>query len=325
MSSILTSRDLIKSIQRRGFIPRDQATFTDEDFLAMATEEVNIGLMDQIIEARGDYLVYHVDFPLSSETSEFSIPSRAHGNKLRDAAIVDSNGNVVSELTQLSVEDLADQDNYYGSATPSYFYVQNDSLILGQELTSHQGNSLRMYFYMRPNKLVLNDRAAIVSSIADATEDINGIPTAVKVLSFATLPKHFTSELLYDSTKAISPNKILKWDLSPVTVNLTFKTISFLPESVVGIALGDYITKSEETIVPNVPTEYHPVIAQRVAVACMEAMGDEQNKQSAERKLAQMEKAVLKMVTNRVEGAPRKIKNRHGALMSGVNKIFRRW
>ena len=48
MSSVLKTSDLIRSIKRRAMIPSSQETFTDEDFLEMATEEVNLGLVPLI-------------------------------------------------------------------------------------------------------------------------------------------------------------------------------------------------------------------------------------------------------------------------------------
>ena len=58
MSSILKTGDLIRSIKRRAFIPNSQETFTDEDLLEMATEEVNIGLVPLIQRMHEEHLVY---------------------------------------------------------------------------------------------------------------------------------------------------------------------------------------------------------------------------------------------------------------------------
>lgn len=303
MSSILDSKSLINSIRRRAFIPRSQETFTDEDFLEMATEEINLGLMDQIMEARGDYLVYFEDFELN-EANEYPIPSRAHGNKLREVAIVDANGKTVREMSQISLEDLSDIESSY-----NFFYLLNNTVIL-PDFSAPSDYKLRMWFYLRPNKLVVTERGAAIMSIGDATVGSD----AVKVLSFSSIPKHFSNVTSFDVTESTSPNKISYYGLVPIAINLTLKTMTFLASQVTKLRVGDYVTSAEETIVPNLPTEYHPIVAQRVAVACLEAMGDEQNKQSAERKLAQMEKAVLRIVSNRVEGAPKKIRQRHGTL-----------
>lgn len=305
MSSILKTTKLISTIRRRAFIPRDQSTFTDDDFLEMATEEVNLGLMEQIITARGDFLVVYTDVPLVADTVDYEIPNRAHGNKLRSLSLVDSDGEIVSdELTQVDL-DLPSEHK-----TTGCFFVRNNCVVIHEDIIK-DGYSLRMHFYLRPNKLVTEDRGAEIVSIIDNGDDTS-------TLSFTALPSHFTSAIDYDFVAAASPNKIITYSKTPTSINLTTKTITFNNTDITGVSAGDYVTLEEETIVPNVPTEYHPVIAQRVAVACLEAMGDEQNKQSAERKLAQMEKSVLGIVSNRVEGQPKKIRQRNGTLNNAI-------
>lgn len=399
MASILDSKSLIKTIRRRAFIPRSQETFLDEDFLEMATEEINIGLMDQLIDARGDYLVYYTDQPFEQGKTQYNIPARAHGNKLRDVSIVDSNGVTIYELAQVTLDELIDFQGPYTFMVPNAFYIQNNKVILTSQAIN-PGYSVRMYFYMRPNQLVINERGGTIVQISTSQEIDNvnpksgvitgisvGNPTTitspnhglvsgdkiiliagtnstpsvdgvqeitiidensftvpvnvtspgnsgswnkavdVTVYGFTTLPKHFTQEYKYDITEGISPNRIKCYDMQCNTINTLMKTVSFRTVDVSAeVSIGDYLTKEQETIVPNVPTEYHPIIAQRVAVACLEAMGDEQNKQSAERKLAQMEKAALRIITNRVEGAPKKIKQRHGTINQRINNTYyRRW
>lgn len=392
MSSILDSSKLIASIRRRAFIPRSQETFSNDDFLEMATEEINLGLMDSVMSVRGDYLVYFIDVPMVEDQTDYPIPNRAHGNKLRDASIVDDNGKTLYELTQISLEEKVDFERDYTYQNRTNFYMQNDCLVLNEDMIK-VGEFVRMWFYMRPNKLVQNSRAGTISQISVSTTEVDAIdplagtitaisaatsavitstahgltsgkviitgsdstPTIdgtheitvidedsfsiaitttvagtsaswakgldVYVITVPTVPTHFTSAIKYDVIGAESPNKINYFNIYANTVNLTLKTISFATSDAPALVLGDYITKAEETIVPNIPTELHPIVAQRVAVACLEAMGDEQNKQSAERKLAQMEKSALKIISNRVEGAPKKIKNRHGTL----NARKRRW
>lgn len=276
----------------------------------MATEEINIGLMEQIIEARGDYLVDFVDVAIEDGVLEYDTPSRAHGDKLRSLKIIDANGSVVIDsLQQVALDLPADM------TTANSFHMSNNKVVLNANLIVPQ-TFLRMYFYMRPNKLVQVNRAATINTITD-----NGNGTST--LSFSSLPSHFTALIKYDAVTFKSPNKIINFDLTPTSINLTLKTITFSTTDLEDVIVGCYITMAEETIVPNVPTEYHPVIAQKVAVACLEAMGDEQNKQSAERKLAQMERSVLKIVTNRVEGQPKKIRQTNSPLIATIRNRSR--
>jgi hypothetical protein len=316
MSAILDSKSLIKTIKRRAFIPTSQETFTSEDFLEMATEEINLNMMDQLIIARGDYLVQFKDTPLEREVFKYAIPDRAVGNKLRDAFIIDEKGNVVYELAQISLEELNEFEGPWTLQTRNTFYIQNNDIVLTTQALN-PGYKIRMYFYIRPNKLVINERSTPIQTITEIGDTVE--------IGFSFTPKHFTSALQYDIVGAKSPNKIKFYDLTPVSINLNTGTVTFSKAAVtddngkVSINIGDFLTQAEETVVPNIPTELHPIIAQRVAIACLEAMGDENNKQSAERKLAQMEKAALRMISNRVEGAPKKIRQRHGTLNMGLN------
>ena len=396
MSSIMTSSKLIKSIQLRGFIPQSQKTFLDQDFLDIATEKINISLMREIMTARGDYLIYYKDIPLVSGVQSYAIPDRAHGDKLRDASIVDINGKTKRELTQVSLEELTDYTNDYIMGTVySPFYLQNNNLVL-INTNVNSGDSIRMYFYMRPNMLVVESRAATVLALSQTSEvdhispktgavtgisltgvitsvghglttgnkvsftgtdsspaindiypitviDTNhfSIPTTVTstgttgswalaadvyTISSSNFPKHFTTSLLYDVVNSSSPNNIKLYNVPANSINGITKSMTFrVQDTGTALAMGNYITSAEETIVPNVPTEYHPVVAQMVAVHCMESMADEQQKKSANNTLAEMKRDILSIVQNRVEGAPKKIKNRNSTLTASTNRnTFRR-
>jgi len=128
----------------------------------------------------------------------------------------------------------------------------------------------------------------------------------------------------FDFVQNVSPNKIIHYDIPYNTINQLSSEISFPAELVPNVVVGSYINLAEETFVPNIPTELHPILAQRVAVVCLEAMGDEQNKQSAERKLAKMEQDAGTFLDNRVEGAVQKIKSRNSPLVNTLNTLGRR-
>lgn len=391
MSSILKTGDLIRSIKRRAFIPSSQETFTDEDFLEMATEEINLGLVTLIQRMHEEHLVYFMEIEVTPGEKRYPIPPRAHGNKLRDVALVDENGNIF-EMHRYSLTEISDFTNTTTYINSRGFYLENNDVVLNN-FDLNIGQKIRMYFYMRPNILVKESRGASIISINNIVQEdfINpksglvtsytaGNPTIItsanhnlstgdkilisgnvaingtyeisfisadtfsiklntltggnvgswKLMLDATqfqvtgVPDHFLSNTLFDFVQNTSPNKIISYDITLNAVDQTLRTISFKTSDVSHIGIGSYITISEETIVPNVPTELHPILAQRVAIACLEAMGDEQNKQSAERKLANMEKDAGTFLDNRVEGALQKIKSRHSPLVNTLNTLGRR-
>lgn len=395
MSSILKTNDLIRSIKRRAFIPSSQETFSDEDLLGMATEEINIGLVPLIQRMHEEHLVYFVDIPLEEDRKRYPIPPRAHGNKLRDVALVDENGNIF-EMHRYSLGEISDFTNTTTYINNRGFYLENNDIVLSN-FDVNYGNSLRIYFYMRPNHLVVESKGSVVDSITLASEvdQINpktgsissisaGTPTVlvssnhglkngqliqitgsnttpsidgfheitfvdtntfsiafttttigsssanfatalkVKKLKLSVIPTAFLQTNFFDFVQNTSPNKIIHYEVRFNSINQVTKDISFVEEDVPNIVTGNYITVMEESIVPNIPTELHPILAQRVAVSCLEAMGDESNKQSAERKLAKMEQDAGTFLDNRVEGAMQKIKSRHSPLVNTLNTLGRR-
>ena len=168
MSSILKTGDLIRSIKRRAFIPNSQETFTDEDLLEMATEEVNIGLVPLIQRMHEEHLIYYIDLELEAGKRRYAIPARAHGNKLRDVALIDENDNVF-EMHRYSLNEISDFTNTTSYINTRGFYIENNDVIL-VNFDVNIGNKLRMYFYMRPNHLVIESRGAIVDSIISSNE-----------------------------------------------------------------------------------------------------------------------------------------------------------
>lgn len=312
MSNVLTSSRLINSIKRRGMIPSDQRTFDDADFLDMLNEEIQYFGVPHLMRTHEEYLVYSVDVSLVSGQSSYAIPERALGNKLREVSYVtnvsgitgSNTGEQIYELSRIKIDDLPDYNNYASSTYTNAFYIKNDKIVLLGEIP--QDNSvLRMYFYLRPNTLVDEDRVGVIESI----DTVGG------VITVTTFPDNFSSIPQMDFVKSKTPNTILSYDAQPTAVNSVTRTITFdaddLPSD---LAVGDYLCNAQETPVPQLPVELHAVLAQRVTVAALEALGDQEGLVTAQRRLEMMEKSTNDLIDNRVEGALEKITNRHGPL-----------
>jgi hypothetical protein len=320
MSRSLTTDKLVKSTKRRSMMPTDQVTFTKQDFLDILNEEMDIGIIPFLLSTHEEYLVYTIDIPFSDgeiiDTNKlaFQIPTRAIGNKLRGAQFIGvGSTNLVYELTRVDIDDIHIFNNDLASFTSSQaYYVQNDKLVIlnNQEFASH----IRMYFYMRPSILVEEKYGAIVQSIDSTT----GIVTVDKI------PTNFSTAQQYDFTGAKIPNKILNYDSDVLSINSTSKTITFSASDISKLSVGDYITVANETIVPQIPVELHPLIAQRAAVHCLHAIGDVQNVQAAEVKMNKMETKVIDLIDNRVEDSPQKINNLHSPMRQLSRRYYKR-
>lgn len=318
MSGVLTSTKLIESIKRRAMIPSDQNTFTDEDFLEMLNEEIQYFGIPHLLRTHEEYLLVSLDFELDG-SQKYEIPYRALGNKLRELSYIVNdagNGEQIYELSRISLEDLPDYNNFSTSRYTQAFYIENNNVVLLGEIPT-SGASLRMHFYLRPNTFVLAERVGVIQSIDRNTG----------VITLESFPTAFANSPDIDFVKHQSPNIILDFDKTPSAVDSNTRTVTFattdIPEN---LQVGDYLNVAQETIVPQLPVELHAILAQRVAVAALEALGDQEGLVSAQRRLDMMEKSSNDIIDNRVEGAPEKINNRHGTLRQAVmsSKIGRR-
>lgn len=310
MSSYYTSDELIKSVKRRAMIPKNQNTFDNEDFLAFADEEMNLGLLPSVLRMHEDYYLRTEEISLVQGQIRYSIPYRAIGNKLRDVSFKDGSGSIF-EMTRISVEDVS---YYQGSSAQNRiyaFYIENNEIVLVPDnVTFGSGSVLRVSFYLRPNSLVTLDSVAVITDINRTTG----------VIQVSNMPEEFSASKLMDFVKVKSPHKIIDYDIQPASVNTTSKTITFdvadIPSE---LEVGDHVCLATETAIPQLPSDLHVVLAHRVASRCLEAIGDLEGLQAANQKLAEMEQQTTVLIDNRVEGAPKKVVNRHGILRSGLN------
>lgn len=304
--SYMTSDDLIESIKRRASIPESQNTFTPQDFLDILNEEQAIGLVPSILQYHEEFFVRSLDVPILQDTFRYALPYRAVGNKLRDICFVDTSGNEY-EMTRIDADSTYDIKQWgYGNSLRPYKLEGGDIVLLAGNVSGSQG-SLRMRYYLRPNQLVKTNRSAAIDTINRTTGTITFA---------ADLPDHFSGSVEYDFNRTNSDHRIIAFDVVPLA--LTINSITFTPADIpADVVIGDIICQAGETIIPNIPTDLHVVLAHRGATRCLESLGDTQGLQNANAKLQEMEQRTGNLIDNRTEGNPIKVVNRHSLLRTG--------
>ncbi len=320
----MTSDDLIASIERRILVPLNQSTFSEQDFLDFATEEMNLGVVPMVISNHEDYYVFPEDVGLIANQTKYDIPYRAIGNKIKDIYLVDSGGNLF-EMTRVQKSDTvssADTAHYLGSNL-SRFYVENNQVCLtvDPDVVS-SAYSLRFSYYIRPNALVPNVEIAQVISVDRNT----GIITVDAVPDKFLESNLDGSSRLIDFIKAKSPHKIMSYDVSVSAFDQNSTTITLDPADIpADLQMNDIIAMAGETCIPQIPSDLHVLLAHRVATRILESLGDTEGLQNANVKLKELESKSNILVTNRVDDAPKIINNKFSPLRSGLNRRRRGW
>lgn len=313
MARVLTGDSMVNSVRKRTMTPEDTSVFTDDDILEIVDEELNVQVLDKLIVLHGENLTIEVDVPRNTEGS-YTIPYRAVGNKLRDISLI--SGSAIFEMSQISIGELPDYA--YGDSLLSYidkFYVQNNKIHLIDTTRSYE--SLRIRYYLRPSFLTKLDKAGVISEIVKDTI-LNTL-----TITMSSVGKNFTDNSKYDIVGHNSPNNIKAFDKQPTslttgTTGIIVFNLDDFGKELTDIEVGDYMTIAQETPVPNIPTEMHPLLAQAAAVNILESLTDTEALSNAERRMSKMTTAVQTLIDDRVELAPKKIKPRHGTLASSI-------
>ena len=173
MKPWFTSSDLIESVKRKIAIPINQRTFTDEDILAFASEELMISQVPDIMQYHEEYFVFNEDITLLTNVTRYPVPERALGQKLRDIFYKDTNNNLF-EMTRINPDDKAywQRESATTNLMQKYWLEGTDIVLSPQQMINPTGY-LQFSYFLRPNQLVTNDRAAIASTFfKEVTIDI---------------------------------------------------------------------------------------------------------------------------------------------------------
>lgn len=162
----LTSSQIVDAINRKISVPVSQNTLSEDDILRFVNEEMMIAQVPSVLSFNEEFFVDRVTIPLVDNQKRYTIPERAIGMKLRDLFYQDSGGSL-HEMTRVSPDD---QDYFSAGVSGSSsnparmkYFLENNDVIMISDVVSPTG-SLVMTYFLRPNQLVRETRAAIISS-----------------------------------------------------------------------------------------------------------------------------------------------------------------
>lgn len=291
-----TTTALLSSIKTRALVPTSQQTFEDSDILALATDELRLGVVPFMMKNRSEYFVTTTDVAIEDGVDTYSIPTRAIGGKVKGLTLVDSNGSVL-DFPQI---DPSERPQYNSTSWTQklVFYFQGNSIVVCPNPVQAQGLSIRISYFTRPGELVAVTDAAQVASISGNDVTVTYLPSTISTgVSVDTVKQRPGFECL--STE------------DTVTVVGSVVTFTSAPED---LAVGDWICLAEQSTIPQIPVELHPLLAQRTAIKLLESLGDAAGVQVAQAKLKEMEEGATHLLSPRSDSNPRKLINVYSTL-----------
>lgn len=302
----MDSDDLLNSIKLRAAVPLAQISFTDTDLLNFATEEMELKVVPSVLSVREEFYVTTESIPLVSNQSNYKIPYRAIGGKVRFVYLQSSDSTLVP-LAQIAMERIPEYQN-------SGFYLQSDELILLPPITGIATGNLVIKYYMKPNSVVETSRGAQITAINTLTGDI----------TVDAIPANITTGSEVDLIQSRSNHKTKAYDLVLNSANTVTKVLNITPANLPSdLSIGDFVCTAGESVIPQVPSELQVMVAQAVACRVLEAIGDTQGLANATAKLQEMEAKLFNVIANRVEAPGKKVVNSNSLISTARRN--RRW
>jgi hypothetical protein len=298
------AHSLVASAYRKTGAPNAPGALQPGDLITMMSEDMNSTIVPLVLAAQEEFFVKNYDQQVVANQYEYTIPARAAFASWRDVVFVDAMGNEIN-MTNLSPEYL--KLTYpAGGNPPLYvfgFVMQNDKIILyppnGGTPTQYQ---LRQKAMRKPNDLISTDSAGQITLINTGTGEV----------TVGNAPTEWTTSLTFDIIPN-APQFTSRGDDAAISaINTTTKILTFSDlDLVADMEVGDWVCPAGLSPIPQIPYGMFPLLAQRGAIRVLEAMGDSQNLQVAERRYQDMAVDFARTVSPRVEGTPKKIVNRN--------------
>lgn len=298
-----TTTQLLAAIRRTGHIPVSQTPFEDDDILQIADQELQTGLLRQILSVRENFYLTYLDTAVNA-TGIYNIPLRAIGGALAEIQLL--NGNIVTPIVRSEVHDQF-STNASPNGVYSFYLKANQVVILPIPTTG----SIRLWYYQRPNELVPTDECSQISAISSGTLTVD--QTATTSITTATPCDLIKDQPFFDS---------LATEITPSSVGAT--SIVFSSSDVpTTLSVGDWVALAGKTPVPQIPVEFRPLLVQRVVVKYYEIQGYLDKMKAAQKKLEDMEKDTFMLINPRVVEEPKTI-SPSCDLIGGYSN-WRRW
>lgn len=301
--------ELISSLKRRGSIPTSGESWTEADFRAYANDSMRGYILPLLRRLNEEFFVTTFDTTLTAGTASYRISYRALGEALRDVMLSDGSGGYFS-LPRKNPHDVSDYLSQT-SGKPTAFYLQDDAIVLTP--TPSAADTLRVKCMVRPGKLVATSRVYDVTGKTSTTLTVTCLDDSVST----TAATFFGSSATVDVIKAQPGFRHLRIDDA---VTISGNTITFASAVLSSVAVGDYVCVAEESPVPQIPAEMHPLLAQDVVCAVLRATnGGGYAEAVAERD--RLEGIALGLFSPRTENQPRYVRNDWGV----GGPILTRW
>ncbi len=304
------TEELIKTIKRICAVPTSQLTYTDLDWSSIANDLLQTSIVPLIMTAREDYFVTYEDVSTPAD-GVIPFPRDAVGSKLRNVCYVcQTSPLILVNLPRVDLDVVAGV-GFFNMTTFAGFYVQGENLVLFPNTSVPTNTTIRLYYYKRVLNLAEPTAYGRVISVDLMTNTI--------VMDFVPYDWAAGTEI---NSIGSEPNFSITNQLMTISA---VSSPSIIVDDATGVAVGDYVSDAGFSAIPQVPVEAHYYLAQLTAGKALEGLGDGDGAKRAYEVADSLKTSFLATVSQRVDGAVKKVINPSGGLRLGAGTWRRGW
>ncbi len=303
-----TTNSILSSIKRRISLPDAQNLYGPDELIAFMGDEISSTIVPLVHSVQQEYWVVKMDVPLVQNQTNYTIPIRGAANGLRLVTLLDTNGNEI-DYPLLRPEMTASSYNWlspYSTSTLYGFYMEGDHIVMfPNSVVTNPVNTVRFRIERQPSQpCAVNDAAQITAIVG-------------QVVTVNLIPSDWTTSLLYDLQNG-GPQFQPKGD-DFVVSNLDFglNEITFTTTLPTNLVVGDWVSVQNTSVIPQIPYQMFPYLAQSVACKCLEGLADEEALKAARAVQDRMKEDLLKLLQPRDMGNVQTVVNRGGLFDNG--------
>ena len=275
----MNTLELVSYVRELGSLP--DGRFSDDELIRLADGEITDVYM-QIVQSRQDFMVETVE----QSGTQFRIPPRAIGQKVRD--ITAKQGTNMINIPRVDLSDL--------SMDPVGYYYKGNNVIMNNVYLQLPGAMFEVSYYARPGTLCNVSSSVVCSSVSATGSSWSG----------ATL-----TGSRYDVIKGTSGFETMSASLSVTTgtqVGSAYPYTNTISTVIGGLEVGDYLSAINTSPVPQLPDEFHTVLATLTIARALDSIGDNEGFARATAQAKKQLDSCIALIGERDDGQPEKFR-----------------
>lgn len=309
----MNTTEFLAAVKRAMTVPSYQARYSDNDMLGVANEEMANTITPMLTAMREDYMVKFVDIPTVPQQQEYQIPRRALGMVLREVWYLQNGGASYQNMPRIHLEDSfyyqPTSANPFISGNPFAFYIRNDKVAICP--LPQQVGTLRLWYFLKPSKLVLPTRTLTINSLTYNT-----------VTALSNVPSNISADAgsnLTDITSYRPGYTVVVQDavVNQLPTTTSVELAGFTPSDTLAdneVVQFDVLSTAGETSIIQLPDEIATVLIFATAKRILQGLGFPQQIEMMNERLEKAIRACNELIQPRVEGELQKIVPKNGML-----------